>query len=378
MQMIARSHCLIIGPGGGNELSVLKNSVKSVQATSIAPPGWLSAPIDPLLDSQAGPADSVQIPLGGKLAWHTIIPSAGSYRVWIRVLRQPSASNIPVTVNGIAAGTVAPALSASVGYQWMPASVIHLSAGPEKIVLSGGDLGTRPEVAEVAVVRGSGTSGVPDGIQSSRLVQDVDNLDAGLYDNPSARLSGPLITNAWKAVSGVRVSNVHGAAATLIPTEATRSQFSLVNASLPKSINPNEPLAIKFQDAGNGAEFYLNLYFRDGSRKSFSFQDTTSKPRVLFFTPNEGGPAALANITSGADNSEVPQWNQLSRLTLSTNSSFSPRGDGSRPIPTRLEPCVAILYRTSAFPETLVIIRRKTNDGTRGNKSSDTGPSAGY
>ena len=335
IDILDRSHCLIMGPGAQGELTVLRNAVATVQAASISPAEWPSAPISPLTDSQADPAQSVEIPVGHSLAWNTTIHQAGSYRIWIRVLRQPSASPVSVTANGMPAGYIDPALPASVGYQWLPANAIHLTAGSVSVSLSGASTGTTPEIAEIALVHGESTWALPQGIQGSWLVRDVDGLNSNLYSQASIDFAHPLITSSWHAVSGVKVSAAHNAEVTLVPTSTDRQQFSLADAYLPKSIDPNDPLALRFQGTGSGARFYLNFYFQDGSRKSFGFLDSSNKPRTLFFIPDEGGAAVRAGNPSGSNN-EVPKWGQLVRLTLSTNSLFSPGGvvhvDGPFPL----------------------------------------------
>jgi hypothetical protein len=327
-RLISLSHCLIMGPGSAAELTVLRYAVASVQAASIAPSLWPSQPVNPLLDSQAEPANSVTLPPGGQLIWHAAVPRSGSYRIWVMLMRDASATPVPVTVNGRQAGSVMPTTPATVGYQWLPASSVYLKAGPVRVALTGPNRGAQAEVAELALVPNVDSGSTLSGISSSSVVLDEDSLDANIYDNPSVEWSHPITTSPWRAVSGVRIAHGQRDSATLALTGATRPQFTMAGASLPPVINPAEPMAFEFQGAGNGADFQLNFYFQHQVEESFSFQDLTSKPQLLYFTLQQGAPATLLNFRSTNPyvgvNRTVPNWNQLTRVTLSTNSLVAP------------------------------------------------------
>ena len=355
-RIIMRSHCLIMGPGAGGELTVLRSSVASVQAPTIAPSEWPSGPVDPLGDSQANPANSVTIPVAGQLVWDTVTRSAGSYRVWVRALIQPGAASIPVTVNGLSADGVVPSLPASVGYQWLPTRPVHLNGGRVRIVLSGVKKGLSPEVAEIALVRSNSAGGIPPGVQRGWVVLDKDAHVASMYRRPAIEWSRPIATGPWHPTLGVRVAHASRAAVTLTPIAANRSLFSLAYAQLPQFINASDPLAFRFQGTGSGASFDLNFFFKDGYQKSFKFQDVTSRPRILFFTPQEGGPAVqpsprlVVQNRYLSSNTEVPNWSQLERVTLSTASLIWPGGKIRIAGPYRIKLAHSLPYFVGHLP----------------------------
>ena len=327
-RLISLSHCLIMGPGSAAEMTVLRNAVASVQASSIAPSLWPSRPVNPLLDSQASQANSVTIPAGGKLTWHAAVPSNGSYRVWVRVMQDASATPVSVTVNGRQAGSVNPTTPATVGYQWLPANSLSLKAGHASVTLTGPSSGANAEVAELALVRNVDSGSALWGINPSSVLLDEDSLDANIYDHPSVNYSHPITTSPWHAIPGVKIARGPGNLTTLTLTDATRPRFTMAEASLPSTINPQEPIAFEFQGTGSGAEFQLNFYFQHQVEESLSFRDLTNKPRLLFFNLQQGAPATVLNYQSAnpyeSDNSSVPDWSQLTRVTLSTDSLVAP------------------------------------------------------
>lgn len=327
-RLISLNHCLILGPGSEAELTVLRNAVASVQATSIAPSLWPSRAINPLLDSQADPANSVTIPAGGKLTWDAAVPTNGSYRVWVRILEDASATPVPVTVNGRQAGSIMSTTSATLGYQWVPAGALSLKAGHVRVTLTGPSRGAYAEVAEVALVRNVASGSALSGISPGSVVLDEDSLDANGYNNPSVEYSSPITTSPWHGVPGVSVTYSQGHSTTVVLTDATRNRFAITEASLPSVINPEEPIAFEFQGTGSGAEFQLNFYFQHQIEESLSFRDLTSKPRLLFFNLQQGAPAIQLDYRSTSiyesDNNIVPNWSQLTQVTLSTDSLVAP------------------------------------------------------
>jgi len=287
------------------------------------------------------------------------VPTVGSYRVWVRILRGPDGASVPITINGAAAGSVVPALPAVAGFQWQPAHVVHLDRGTARIVLSGTSRSVNAEVAEIALAHaGSGESSSTRGIKRSWLSWDRDPLDAGLYRHPRVDWSHPIVTSRWRPVSGVRVTRDHSGMVSLHPTAAMRVRYAMAYASLPKRISAADPLALKFQGSGSGVTFYVNFYFRNGSKKSFSFQDSTNSARTLFFTPEQGKAAwraasakELANpYMASLPQLEVPDWNNVQYLTVSTNSRIWQGGtirfDG--PFPVRLTH--SLPYFSGHFP----------------------------
>lgn len=356
-RLVARSHCLITGPGAAGELTVLHDAEASVQATSIAPASWLSGTIHPLLDSQASAADWLIIPPGGRLTWNAPVTAAGRYSVWVRILRQPGAVQVPVSVNGAAAGSIEPGLPATVGYQWLHAGVVQLHGGHARIVLTGLSGGTSPQIAEIALVQASGTTALPGGFQRSWLVEDHTAADASLYSQPSVAWSRPETTGRWQVTSSVQeVQGPHGSV-TLTPVNVNRQHFSLTHAPMPAAINPAEPLAFRFQGPGNGATFSLSFLFRNGYQKSFSFVNPTSGPQTLFITPQSGdladipsSLAAQAPFQALSSGKGVPDWRRLERVTLSTSAETWPGGkvQVAGPYPLRLPH--ALPYFTGHLP----------------------------
>jgi hypothetical protein len=327
VRIIELDHCLIMGPGAAGELAVLRNSTASVQATSISSSQWPSGPISPLLDSQADPAQWVSIPAGHRLAWKVDVPSAGSYRIWVRIMRGTNTASVPVTVNGVPAGSIAPTLPATLGFQWLPARVIRLSKGPARVILRGTSRGTSPQVAEIALVHaGNGQNEIVPGVKRNWVIVDRSPLDADLYSHPRIEWSNPIISSQWQRLPGVKATRERNGMVTFSPTAARRLKFAMAYALLPRSINPKEPLAFEFRGAGTGATFYLNFYFKDHSEKSVSFVDTSSSRKALFFTL-QNGRAARSTIGPAVENPyvtspplQVPDWSGLKYLTLSSNS----------------------------------------------------------
>lgn len=334
-RMIAASHCLILGPGGLGELTVLHDSAASAPATSVAPSQWQSGSIDPLLDSQGDPAYWVSIPPGQRLGWRTAAPSAGSYRVWLRIMREPGAAVVPVSVNGAPAGSVRPALSGTVGYQWLPAGVIHLDRGPVHVSLDGPGPGVAPQIAEIALVRSTGAQGaLPAGVRPSWVIKDKDALDPKLLQKASVDWSHPFTAGPWHATPGTIAKQARRGIAVLKPAAAVREDFGLARVAIAGKINPRKPLAFEFQGSGKGKTFSLGFLFRDGSQTSYSFQDVTSRPRLLFFTPQQArytraplvGRTPNQYFPAHTQQQVVPDWNQLIGITLSTSSHVWPGG----------------------------------------------------
>ena len=359
VRMVSHNHCLIMGPGAEGELQVLRGSVASAQAVSIAPSKWAWHPIDPLLDSQAGPSGSVRIPTGNQLIWNTAARIAGAYRVWVRIMRQPDAAVASVTVNGVPVGPMSPTFPTTVGYQWLPTRLFHLNGGPLRVVLTGENHGLSPEVAEIALVRGDGKQGVPPGIRRSWLVLDEDALDTTLYPQLAIDWSHPIITSPWNASVGLTAEHGRRSETTLSSTGAVRQVSSLAQAKLPSKINPADPLALKFQGNGSGAMFNLNFFFKGGYRESFSFQDSTEQSRLLFFTPQEGRPAVRPTSQTGiqyryfSSDLQVPDWNQLERVTLSTTSLIQPGGRIRIAGPFRVQLTHPLPYFVGRLPSAL-------------------------
>jgi len=359
VRLVMHDHCLIMGPGGGGELAVLRGTVASAQATSIAPSGWPSGPIDPLLDSQANGADWVDIPSGHSLAWKADVRVAGSYRVWVRVLRQPGAAPVPVAIDGVTAGSVDPAVPATVGFQWLPAGTVGLGPGAARVVLRAGSGGVSPEVAEFALVRaGNRREGVVPGIKHSQLVVDKNTLDAALYRHPRIEWSHPIITSQWRDIAGIKATRGHRGWVALTPTALVRQRFAMAYAYLPRVINADAPLGFRFQGTASGATFYLNFYFRNGSEKSFSFEDTSRRPRLLFFTPQQGKPAwhATGNLDAGnpyvspLPQLQVPEWNQVRYVTFSSNSRIWQGGTVHIAGPFRVKQAHSLPYFVGHIP----------------------------
>ena len=325
--IIARNHCLIVGPGGRAELRILRNSVASVSTTSIAPYGWPSGQVNPLVDSQADTASWVSIPAGQHLVWGADAPSAGSYRVWLRVMRQPNAAPVPITISGRAAGTVTPAAPASLGFEWLPGQVLHLNRGIARVDLRGLSGGITPEVAEIALVRGGGSTGPLD-VPRSWLITDRSPLNVGVYRHVRVEWSRPVITGAWRGIESVKAKNSRGGIVTLSPAPDGHPTFSTAYARMPSAINPAQPLAFRFQGTGSGATFSLAFQFRNGSQKIFSFSDTSKRPRWLLFTPEEGGPAFRSINDANVKNPfvysfrQVPDWRNIRRLKLYADSTL--------------------------------------------------------
>jgi hypothetical protein len=359
VRLVMRDHCLIMGPGAGGELAVLRGSVASAQAISIAPSGWPSGPIDPLLDSQANAADWVDIPSGHSLAWKADVRVAGWYRVWVRVLRQPGAAPVPVAVDGVAAGSVDPAVPATVGFQWLPAGTVELGRGAARVILRAGSGGVSPEVAEFALVHaGNRQEGAVPGIKHRQLVVDKNPLDAALYRHPRIEWSHPLITSQWRDIAGIKAAGSRRGWVTLTPTALVRQKFAMAYAFLPRVIDAETPVAFRFQGTASGATFYLNFYFRNGSEKSFSFEDISRRPRLLFFTPQQGKPAWQAAGNPDAGNPyvsslpqlQVPVWNQVRYMTFSSNSRTWQGGTVHIAGPFRIKQAHSLPYFVGHLP----------------------------
>jgi hypothetical protein len=327
--IIAKDHCLIVGPGGQAELRVLRNSMASVSTVSIAPDGWTTGQVNPLLDSQADAASWVSIPAGQHLVWAAHAPSAGSYRVWLRIMRQPNAGPVPITINGRAAGTVNPATPASVGFEWRSGRVLHLNRGLARVTLRGLSRGVSSEVTEIALVREGGSPRrLPLDFPRSWLITDRGPLDPGVYRHVRVEWSLPVINGPWRGIESVKAKNGRGRVVTLSPTSDGHPTFSTAYARMPRAINPVQPLAFRFQGTGSGATFSLGFQFRNGSQKSFSFVDTTKRPRWLLFTPQEGGPAFRRINDTNAKNPfvysfrQVPDWRNVRGLKLYGDSTL--------------------------------------------------------
>lgn len=356
-RLVASSHCLIVGPGAAGELTVLRDSEASVQATSIAPANWRSGKIHPLQDSQASAADWLMIPPGGQLTWNAPVTAAGQYSVWVRILRRPGAAQVKVSVNGAAAGSIKPALSANVGYQWLHTGKAQLQGGHAHIVLTGLSSGTSPQIAEIALVPGNGTANPLDSFQRSWLVEDHTAADASLYSQSSVDWSHPETTGHWRVTAGSKGVQGPQGSVTLTPVDVNRQYFSLASAPIPAVINPAEPLAFRFQGPGNDATFTLTLLFRNGYHKSFTFVDSTSQPQMLFITPQSGDPATLpSSLSVRAPNqllssgTGVPDWHQLKEVALSAGSQTWPGGKIQIAGPYPLKVSHTLPYFTGHLP----------------------------
>lgn len=328
VRLVQRSHCLIMGPGADAELAVIQGTVTSAQASAIAPADWPSGAVDPLAETQATAAYWVGLPSHKSLTWTADVRKPGSYRVWVMMNQQPGAAAVRVAVNGKAAGDISAARPAELGYRWLPAELVRLASGRARISIRGTTGGARPQVAQIAVVRARGRkAALSRAIPRSWRVVDHSGLDQSLYRRARPDWSHPVSQRSWRPISGVRAARPRDHLVRLIPATAAHWAYTLAYVPLPRRLNASEPLAFEFKGTASKSAFYLTFFFRNGAQKSFEFEDVSKRRRLVAVIPEEGKPAWAAPGRSVTNiyavefpGRQVPDWNQVARMTISSTS----------------------------------------------------------
>ncbi len=304
-RLVAASRCVIEAPGGASEMAVLTSAVATTSLSSLASGADLRTQVAPALDVAADPSVAVAVPRGTSLTWRPTTPG-GTMRIWVRGLLGPSAGVLAVRVDGRAAVRLDFARPADLGDGWVASPPITLPSGVHTVRLTAVGAGL-DQVVEAAVTRGEATSWTPP-TKSVHVVRDVNFLDASLYAT-SARTT-PLAAQPWTSIGATVRSSAPGVLV-LPSAPGERSYYTLAEAPVDRPIDPNLPFEVDLWGSGSGDALYLNVYFDHSLRPtvSFRFDDTTTRERRLFFSPQYP-------TSAGA----LPDWRHVTAISLSTNS----------------------------------------------------------
>jgi hypothetical protein len=314
LDRVARlSDCLIAGPGGMAELAVLANLTATVNATALAPGGWQQAPVDPLLDSESTAADSVAVPTGGSLRWTVSVRRPGRYRLWARVLVAPGSGGLGLALDGGSVGHLSTMASAIRGYRWLPSRPLTLTRGRHTVTMVG-LAGGPTQVVQLALARGTELSWTPPAMPKSAVIEDVDTLNPTSYGLGSISGLSPLESGTWTHLPGLTVTASPHAGAVIEQTIPIRTYFALAQMVGPTSVDPNHAMVLEVQAPPNHLTFDLTLYFGNGTELVYPFRDSLTRPVVITLNPRQRLP-----------NSVVPDWSDVTRITVSTDSK-SPLG----------------------------------------------------
>ena len=306
--LISASHCVIEAPGGARSLEVALHATATAAAASLAPASFARTDVSPLLDVQADPALAVVVPAGGRISWRFSQPAAGAAHVWVRALVGPGQSALALAVDGRAVGRISLDAQATLGYRWIPVSVSQLAAGGHSLSVTAlaGTAGS--QVVALASTPGAATTWSP--TTGTSVVRDVNDLDGSIYQSRNIDVAAPLASTRWFPEQGIYAVS-HRPGRLVVSAPRQRTYYTLAEAEVDRPIDPDVPFALRLRGAGSGQTFYLNFYFGGAGDQhaSFRIQDTTDDLRTLYFSPQ------LPPIVSA-----VPDWGDVVRITLSTNS----------------------------------------------------------
>lgn len=312
---IRASGCLILAPGGRDELAVLLGAVSQAQLANTAPEGWGRLEMNPSLDIGAEPDLEVDTPPGGQIRAPIVAPGPGHYVLFLSALHANNQRELLIRVDGHLVGKIDLTTTGGSGVLWSRISIPHLDAGAHDVSIS--YPAHRSEInahlASVALVPASAAGSVLNHVPHAvTLIHE--NGGAGPIDGPSlleAPTGPPLRSASWRSLSParyVRARSTTKGALVLSVVRGGRKYYTLVDAPVKHAVNPYRPIAIRFKGTGSGRVFYLNFRFGalGAQRIGYRFRDVSSALRTIVFSPLQPD-----------FQTSVPRWDLVRSVSLS-------------------------------------------------------------
>lgn len=303
--------CVVLAPGGLDDLSVLLESRDTVSAGAAAPSTLPQTPTDPATDVGAEPAANVEIRPGQGLDLRVRAPSGGRYSIWIAGLYGLGRGRMTVQVDGHRPAST-DFLNAGSGISWTRLPSVALGPGKHRVVIANhGPAGGSPvDLSQVALMPAKPAGGLDFLLRRPGVLREEGGPGPV---RGQVRLGRPIARSAWQLQqngNAVRARPMrHGIALDVVAPG--RAYFTLARLPVGAAVDPSRGLALRFRGAGSGLTFYLIASFNGDpqARAVFSFADTTRAERTIVFFPLQ---------PSSVDS--VPDWSHVTDLSLAVNS----------------------------------------------------------
>jgi hypothetical protein len=313
----ARGTCLVIAPGGEDELAVLLDSVDRAGLSRFAPASFSQSPTDPGTDVEAEPSSNVDVLPGQRLVATLRAPRAGRYAVWLAALYGPDRGRLDVEIDGRRLGLRDFATAGS-GTAWTHFSAVSLTSGKHRVAITNISPmgGPAAEVSRAALMPADAPRWRASA-SAARVIREY----GGVGPLPTRSHPGKrLVAARWLPELGngnAVLASAVGRGLTLHVRAPARRYYTLAQLQMARGLNPYRPFALRFKGTGSGRTFYLVVIFRGPGqpRALFAFRDSGTAERVLLFSPLQ---------PSSVDS--VPDWSYVASLSLATDSKAVLRG----------------------------------------------------